>query len=174
MKSLFVLIVGLYLSSFSLKSDIKSVQSIPVQIKYIDPQPPDSISQFLTTYLKIKKVNVVTKNADVNDIFRERGSQVEAAIREYAEQPGSMNFSDKIIPMIEKPFSYTLFIKGFPDTSVTNIYKFDSIQWEIKPIPYKDSTHRFITYKTEKKLTDPFDYLKGFVEHIVKKDKLLH
>lgn len=158
---------------FDLKFNSTIDKKLPVIIKYKDVSPQDSIKDFIFAYFKYKKIEVMTTE-EARKLLLDRMQWLANNFEKFTEEIGGGSVVDKVNAYMEQPLARELSLQIFMDTVVEKDNSIDSIRWQIKNFPVKDSFFIFRSIKSEQKNSEgTFVFLKRFLDYIISAEKIV-
>jgi hypothetical protein len=149
----------------SFKNKGTTITQLPTCISFLKPYPPDSIQTFIKPYLQFKKIKIL----EWTEVNRLVGEEINGEVMTLINS-GQLN--KKTIEKLSNrfdPVSNVLSIQIFQNPTDSTSYIIDSIRWQIRYIPAKDTIAAYNTiYVSENgKEKNPYVELKAFLDKVI-------
>lgn len=162
-----------FLVLFDFKLNTTIGKNLPLIIKYKEVSPQDSIKDFIVTYFKYKKIEVLT-GEEARKLLIDKMQWLATNLEKFTEENSGGSVVDKVNAYIEQPIARELALQIFMDTVVKKENTIDSIRWQMKNFPFKDSVFIFKSIKSEQKNSEgTFVFLKRFLDYVISSEKIV-
>lgn len=162
---------GFYASIHSPSICWQLKDKLPLKIHYIGEEiPDDSIQQFIKTYFKYKKVDIINEKQG-RELMAE---QVLNTTQEWMKSGKLKNVKSLQDPILEeykqellRPV-YNLFRLKFFSSSVNNQYYIDSIHWQVLNVPGSDTAfiaNRYLPISVKNQ--NVYTEIKEFLDQVI-------
>lgn len=133
---------GFYGNRGNTQKSENGAKRLPLIVKYLGKEPPDSIQQFVITLLRMNKIDVINEKQGMELMFE----QVQGTMQDWIKSDKLKGVKSESDPKMEelrnemlKPVYDRFRIKFFSFLDNTEVYQIDSIQWQVSQVPDKDT-----------------------------------
>ena len=150
---------------FTITNERASGLRLPTCISFMKPFPPDSIQTFVKPYLQSKKMKIM----EWDEVNRLAGVEINSKAMALINSGDLSKRAIEKLPNQLDPVSNILSIQIFQNLTDSANYIIDSIQWQIRYVPAKDTTavHKAMYIPEKSSEKNPYIRLKGFLDKVM-------
>lgn len=144
----------------------------PIIIKYKGKVPPDSLTIFVETFLRLKKYNIISADEAKGVLFG-RFQNMSSDFESFSEGKSGAALIGKVNSVMYEPIARVVTFQIFWDSINYRSNIIDSVKWQVKPFPSTDTLQRYKSIRPETRDTsNTFEFLKKFLEYLLIAEKL--